>query len=65
MDDSAVSNLIDAIYKSAAEEYIYEPDAGKRSALGRWIKSDPYGILDEPEAVLDACKKERRRRYGE
>ena len=64
MDDSAASNLIDAVYKSAAEEYIYEPDRGKRSALGRWIKSDPYGILDEPEAVLDACRKERRRRYG-
>ena len=64
MDDSAARNLVDAIYKSAAEEYIYEPDHGRASALGRWIKSDPYGILDEPEAVLDACRKMRRRRYG-
>lgn len=65
MDDSAARNLVDAVYKSAAEEYICEPNAGRRSALGRWIKSDPYGILDEPDAVLDACRKERRRRYGE
>lgn len=64
MDDSAARNLVDAIYKSAAEEYIYEPDHGKASALGRWIKSDPYGILDEPEAVLDACRKMRRKRHG-
>ena len=61
MDDSAARNLVDAIYKSAAEEYIYEPDHGRASALGRWIKSDPYGILDEPEAVLDACRKMRRK----
>lgn len=64
MDDSAARNLVDAIYKSAAEEYIYEPDHGRASALGRWIKSDPYGILDEPEAVLDACRKMRRKRHG-
>lgn len=64
MDDSTARNLVDAIYKSAAEEYIYEPDHGRASALGRWIKSDPYGILDEPEAVLDACRKMRRKRHG-
>ena len=64
MNDSAARNLVDAIYKSAAEEYIYEPDHGRASALGRWIKSDPYGILDEPEAVLDACRKMRRKRHG-
>lgn len=64
MDDSAARNLVDAVYKSAAEEYICEPNNGRRSALGRWIKSDPYGILDEPEAVLDACRKMRRKRHG-
>lgn len=62
IDDSAVRNLIDAVYKDVATEYVYQKDPAKAAALARWIKSDPYGILDEPGAIVDACRMQRRKR---
>lgn len=70
MDDQAVQRLVEAIYEGAAEDLTCNLASMKRCGtregrdrarasaqhIKRWIRSDPYGILDQPEGIVTACQ---------
>lgn len=62
--NSAVESLIEAVYKSLISELIDTRNEGHAQALALAIKKNDYGFFTNPQGVLDACRKERRRRYG-
>lgn len=71
MRDDAVRDLIEAIYANAAEELVNSTAIMKRVGgtreskdraraniqhVRKWFRSDPYGILDQPEGIIQACQ---------
>ena len=64
-EDSAVEGLIEAVYKSLISELVTAKDEGHAQALALTIHKNEYGYFSNPQGILDACRKERRRRYGE
>lgn len=70
MDGQAVERLVEAIYEGAAEDLTGNLASMKRCGtregrdrarasaqhLKNWIRSDPYGILNEPEGIVTACQ---------
>lgn len=70
MDDQAANRLIGAIYETAVEDLVNSTVTMKRSKnretkdraranmqhTRNWIRRDLYGILSDPEGIVEACK---------
>ena len=70
MDDQAANRLIGAIYETAVEDLVNSTVTMKRSKnreakdraranmqhTRNWIRRDLYGILSDPERIVEACK---------
>lgn len=54
----------EAIYRQACIDLIHQYRSGKDPTAETYIEScimdDPYGILDDPMAIIEACRKKAR-----
>lgn len=60
LDPEACMKMVVSIYKSECRELIYSYMGKRKEDHTReqeiWIRSDPYGILADPEGLIRACR---------
>lgn len=59
-----IKTLIEAVYKNMITEYMKEKNPHKAAAVARMLKRDEYGIFENAQGVVDACKAVKKQAMG-
>lgn len=60
LDDQGTINMIGEIYRKACNDLISAYRKGNEYriiAQERWIRANVYGLINDPEAIISACRR--------